>query len=60
MIHTLSKIAENPVTIGAVGVGTVQMLAALPIHELGQLVIQVIVGIATIVKLLRNKKPKSE
>ncbi len=56
MNYMLSKLIENPVTIGAAGIGGVQLLATLPIAEIGQLLIQVAVGIATIVKLLKRKK----
>lgn len=56
MIHTLSKLVENPFTIGAASIGGIQLLSTLPIQELGQLVIQVAIGIATIIKLLRKKK----
>ena len=56
---TFLKLIENPMAIGAAGIGGVQLLATLPIQEIGQLVIQIAIGIATLVKLLRRKKEQT-
>lgn len=46
------------VILGSVSITAIQATTALPIDEMAKLIIQVVVGIVTIIKLL--KKPKKE
>jgi hypothetical protein len=51
-----SKLIESPLIVGAAGIGAIQVMAALPVEQIVELVVQITIGIATLVRLFKKKK----
>jgi|LakMenE01Jun11ns_1017448.scaffolds.fasta_scaffold9853703_3 hypothetical protein len=53
----VSKILENPLVIGGGAIGAVQLVSALPVEQIIEVVVQIVIGLATLVRLFKKNKP---